>query len=171
VEEGEKTSRFLEKKLLAAREIADRLNRIVNDTPRKLRESCEDADLRHQEHRLRIARNRAGELVNGLRSTADNERRRWGRVIKAASGDFGVHGTDWKWLEESGLEIVRPGAGRSGLERAQLAQVQREHAQALARAAEELALVESDLADAERAWEDAKAAYEKNREARTWSVH
>jgi hypothetical protein len=108
--------------------------------------------------------------VNGLRSTADNERLRWARLLKAASRDFGIQGQDWTWSVETGLEIVRVGAGRSGLERAQLAQVQREHQTALARAAEELALVESDLADAERAWEDAKAAYEKNREARTWSI-
>ncbi len=171
VAEGEKSPPYLAKKLQVAREIADKLDRILNDNPRRLRELCADAGLRREEHRLRVARNRAGEVLNGLRGAADNERLRHRRVVDAVSRDFGVKGQDWEWSAETGFEVLRPGAGRSGLERSQLMQVQREHQTALARAAEELAILEADLSEAERSWSDAKAAYEANREARTWSIH
>ena len=171
VEDGERAPAFLAKRVQAARSIADAMDKIRNDHPRRLRELCTDTNLRREEHRLRIARNRAGEVVNGLRGTADNERLRWRRVVEAVSRDFGVKGQDWEWSAESGFEVLRPGAGRSGLERSQLMQVQREHQTALARAAEELAILEADLSEAERSWSDAKAAYEANREARTWSIH
>jgi hypothetical protein len=171
VEDGERAPAFLAKRVQAARSIADAMDKIRNDHPRRLRELCTDTNLRREEHRLRVARNRAQEAVSGLRTTVDHERVRLRRVIEAASADFGVKGQDWEWSAETGFEVLRPGAGRSGLHRSQLDQIRREHQTALTRAAEELALVESDLADATRAWEETKAGYERNRSERTWSVH
>ena len=172
VENGDKSPRYVLKFQNAAFEIAGRLNRIENDNPRLLRDSCRDSELNRQAVLLLNRRNRCQQDLQTMQQAAEDCGRRWSRLLKEVAAAFGTEGSDWSLSADFELEILQPGRGHS--ERWSDRERQRmtaEFQSRLQRLGEEKSLADLQLSEAAVEHDAALLTFEQNRQARTWSVH
>jgi len=170
VDAGERPQRFADLKLEASQVIVREINRIQNDYPPKLRQTCADAGLNLAQHRATTARNRSAERLQQATSNLDAEKLRWSRHLKGLV-QLGTEGEQYRRTDEEsgGLRLFGVELLGSAVADATLKVLCREWNAVTSdlRECAALVLLEHDDAAAEHA--EAMQEFENARHNRTWS--